>query len=115
MLTVYPDFRRDGFLLEHAIKMVELYPQSFSIPTAEQRYGLREGDVVKLSFRFVAPDEMPQDYDIERMWVVVQRREADHWIGRLDNDPRFHSGIRSGHEFHFHSDHVIDIWRDDKV
>jgi uncharacterized protein YegJ (DUF2314 family) len=112
MPTVYPDFERDGFFLDNGVMLAQMFPDTYRIPSPERRYALREGDTVKLSFRFAGPDQPERDYDTERMWVVARQQSDDHWIGQLDNDPRFHTVIRSGHELHFHPDHVIEIWQD---
>jgi hypothetical protein len=111
MATVYPDFDRDGYFLQHAVILSQLFPGSFAVPPPEERFGIREGSIVKLSFCFAKEEEEKSDYDTERMWVVVKSRLEDHWIGVLDNDPQFHHSIKSGHEFHFHSDHIFALWK----
>lgn len=111
MATVFPDFMRDGFFLDNAVKLAEIYPSTYLISSPERRNSLRQGDIVKLSFRFGEPSGPGEDYDTERMWVVVVERVGDHWIGELDNDPKYSSKISSGHRLHFHPDHVIDIWQ----
>jgi Uncharacterized protein conserved in bacteria (DUF2314) len=110
MATAYPDFHRDGFFLHNGVELAKLFPATYEIPSTELRYGLKEGALVKLAFRFEAPGAVEKDYDTERMWVTVRERFGDHWIGELDNDPRFNSAVSAGHRFHFHPDHVIDIW-----
>jgi hypothetical protein len=112
MASVFPDFERDGFFLHNAVKLAELYPSTYLIPSSERRHALRVGDIVKLSFRFRSPHAPDDMYDTERMWVIVRERMGDHWVGVLDNDPKYNAKIASGHPVHFHPDHVIDIWED---
>ena len=111
MATVYPDHERDGYFLHNAVKLSELYPESFLVPSKDERYGIQEGAVVKLSFRFSHPESPEEEYDTERMWVIARERSEDHWIGELDNHPHFNPGIiDAGHLFHFHPDHIVAIW-----
>jgi len=108
---VYPAFDRDGFYLENAVMRAALWP-TLQIASAAERYDLKEGQSVKMDFTF-AEESTPKDgTETERMWVQVKERFEDHWIGVLDNDPAFHAAIESGHEFHFHPDHVVELWCD---
>ena len=112
MPTVYPDFERDGFYLENAAMRAKLWPRAFVIPPDDERKSVRPGQTVKIDFTFAPESEPKEGNESERMWVAVKERVDDHWIGVLDNDPRFHDTIKSGHEFHFHPDHIVVIWRD---
>jgi hypothetical protein len=113
MATVYPDYNRDGFYLEHAMMRSQLWPDTFRIPEADVRYSLRPGQVVKMDFTFVPEGAEKGGSKTERMWVVIKEKCGDHWIGILDNTPRFHQTIFGGHEFHLHPDHVVAIWQSD--
>ena len=112
MATVYPDFERDGFYLENAVMRAKLWPQDFVIPSEDERHRVHARQTVKMDFTFALESQPKEGDETERMWVVVKERVDDHWIGVLDNDPRFHDAIESGHEFHFHPDHIVAIWRD---
>ena len=112
MNTEFPSFERDGFFLHNAVELARLYPSTYLIPATELRNSLREGDIVKLSFRFRHPSSEDEMYDTERMWVIVREWTGSHWIGELDNDPKYNPTIVSGRRVNFHPDHVIDIWQD---
>jgi hypothetical protein len=112
MPTIYPDFERDGYFLEHAVMLSQIFPATFEILPKNERFGIHEGDIVKLGLCFAKEDAERKDFDTERIWVVAKRRFEDHWIGVLDNDPRYHQVIKAGHELHFHADHIFSIWRD---
>ena len=110
MATHYPDYDRDKFYLHNALKLSELHPNSFHIPSPESRCGIEAGAVVKLSFCFADPEGSGWDYDTERMWVIATERFDDHWIGELNNHPYYNPGvIEAGALFHFHPDHIIAI------
>jgi uncharacterized protein YegJ (DUF2314 family) len=113
MPTVYPDYDRDGFYLENAVMRSRLWPESFSIPEAEVRNSLTPGQLVKMDFTFALESAEKDGSETERMWVIVKESCSDHWIGILDNDPRFHDRIASGYELHFHPDHVVAVWQSD--
>jgi hypothetical protein len=88
-----------------------LWP-TFHIAPADVRYGIQPGQSVKLDFTFAAEDEPKTGAETERMWATVKEKCGDHWIGILDNDPRYHTAIACGTEFHFHPDHVVTLWQD---
>ncbi len=109
MPTVYPDYDRDGFYLEHAVMRSRLWPDTFHIPDAQVRYSIKPGQLVKMDFTF-APEGAEKDgSETERMWVIVKERCDDHWVGILDDDPRFHDTIASNYVFHFHPDHLVAV------
>lgn len=80
-------------------------PGTFEIPSREAREDLQPGQIVKLLFAIVAGGEE----QIERMWVVVERRDGDDYIGRLDNQPVSTDQMRPGMTVRFQPRHVIAI------
>ena len=60
MPTVYPDYDRDGFYLEHAVMRSRLWPDTFRIADAEVRYALTAGQLVNMDFTF-APESAEKD------------------------------------------------------
>lgn len=105
----YPCFVKHGYYLDNAVELSKIFPESFSIPSEDQRIGITAGDVVKLAFSFIPEGQEPADYDCERMWVIAKERMDEHWIGVLNNDPEFHKAISSGDELCFHPDHILAI------
>lgn len=105
----YPSFAKHGYYLDNAVELSKIFPESFSIPSEDERLGIKEGDFVKLMFSFIPEGQQAIDYDCERMWVVAKERTDDHWVGVLDNDPQFHKTVSSGDELCFHPDHILAI------
>lgn len=84
------------------------HPDSFPIPAAEARRGLKRGALVKLMFRI----QTAQATRTERMWVAVSGKRGETYLGVLDNDPTTTTTIRSGLKVAFEARHVIQIWSD---
>lgn len=72
---------------------------------------VRPGEVVKLIFTFDSDD--PQAPGAERMWVIVDRIEADErFTGRLDNQPRWIKDLDPGDQVTFEARHIINTEHD---
>lgn len=84
------------------------HPSTFLIPTRAEREALKPGDLVKLLFEIVDPQEgMPT---AERMWVRVAESRGNEYVGSLDNDPRVITTIGPGSQIKFEPHHVIATW-----
>ena len=84
------------------------YPETFCIPSANDRGSLGRGDFAKLIFRF---SDGAREF-VERMWVKVEAVGPDGYVGILDNDPCGTDEIRAGGRVKFDPDHVVQIKRD---
>lgn len=82
------------------------YPESFFIPSEEERISVRPGDVVKVYFSM-------RDGWGERMWVEVASVKRRRIIGTLNNEPIGIPRLSSGDKIRFRPEHIIDIWTDD--
>jgi hypothetical protein len=80
-------------------------PDTFPIPPREDREGLQPGQIVKLMFAIAAGG----NEQVERMWVVVKRRDGDDHVGVLDNQPASTNQMRPGMTVRFQPRHVIAI------
>jgi hypothetical protein len=91
-------------------------PNTFWIPPQEKRESLAHGAVVKLIFRIVLRNTKTgeEQVEVERMWVIVERREGSGYAGVLDNDPYCTSDLKSGETVLFEPRHVIQIYVDEK-
>ena len=78
------------------------WPESFQVPSDEEKAELRPGDLVKLQWsvkRYAASGE--------RMWVEITGRDGDRFIGRLTSLPVFvHRD--PGETVRFRVDDIID-------
>src|SRR5437764_2698278 len=80
-------------------------PDTFEIPSLAAREALVPGQIVKLMFRITAAGES----QVERMWVIVEDKDADGYVGALDNQPATTDSMRPGMKVHFQPRHVINI------
>lgn len=96
-----------GYTFSSAVQLNKLHPDTFEIPTAEERHSLKPGDRVKLIFRRRVKDAVA-----ERMWVRVFKRMADGvYEGVLDNEPLYDlkEVIQCDDVVYFRPEHVADI------
>ncbi len=98
-----------SYVLDDGERQHEEFPDSFWIPPAEQRNSLQKDQIVKLLFRITANGET----QTERMWVVVEKKTDDGYLGLLDNDPYCTAEIQAGLKVPFQPRHVIQIYGDD--
>ena len=110
----FASIARDGWELESAEARHAKFPDSFEIPSLEQREDLKPGDAAKLLFDAeVREDGEIVDRGVSRMWVVVQSRKGRNYIGVLDSDPGYAENLSlgPGSEVLFAPEHVADIDR----
>lgn len=80
-------------------------PDTFEIPTLEERQGALEGDLVKVGFECKG-----EDMGGERMWVEIDTAENGHYTGTIANHPFVIPNLRFGDEVTFSSKHIISIY-----
>lgn len=86
----------------------EAFPDTFPIPTAEERARLRTGDMVKLVFVLDPPPASGPN--AERMWVEVRGAEPDgSYDGWLTNRPVVIAGLAPSALVAFEPRHVAGI------
>ena len=83
-------------------------PETFRIPSANDRGSLGRGDFAKLIFRF---SDGKREF-VERMWVRVEAVGPEGYVGTLDNNPYNTSEIRAGGRVKVSPEHIIQIQRD---
>lgn len=88
-----------NYTLENALKMHNIYPQSFDIPTFSEINSLKVGDFAKLIFK--------QDERGERMWVQIISILDGQYTGRLDNNPVLVS-LNVNDTVYFEQKNIID-------
>lgn len=87
----------------------KLHPESFEIPTAEERLNVKPDTFVKLCFRI--PNAKKGKPSGERMWVKVLNTTplGGEYEGALANNPFFVRGIKFGGRVQFSAKHILDI------
>jgi len=103
----------DGWELLSGVAMNEHHPETYGIPSAEERSSVIPSDFVKLSFEITTedPDAGGLTTAGERMWVRVEGRYGPYIWGKLSNDPisGHEYGLEHGAEIVFLPEHIIDI------
>ncbi|MDC7716664.1 hypothetical protein PQU95_05480 [Vogesella sp. DC21W] len=90
-------------------------PSTFELPSLADRKSLKPGQGAKLIFMIEGEEEDGTvSTSTERMWVIVTSREADGYMGILDNQPASlppETGfyLCQGAEVPFLPEHVIAI------
>ena len=105
----FPEFSTDGYYLENA-DWIAKYKDDVNPPPLVQREDLLIEHWCKLIFRFRHETSEPEDYDSERMWVVVTDvDDYDFYTGILQNTPAKNTGLTEGDEVRFHPSHIIEV------
>lgn len=91
------------------------HPETFWIPSFEERQDVKRGQGVKLLFKIQLEDDDGKiSYQVERMWLIVSEKIDDFYIGILDNKPASfipsdNNYLRFGAEIPFLAEHIADI------
>lgn len=115
----------EGWRLESGVVRNEVSPDTFKIPTEEERNNVQVGQFVKLPFLFaVDPDDEETTFEGERMWVKLTGRAGPYLLGTLANQPASYSYLNEDGETYsafddaplkfgspivFLPEHIIDI------
>ncbi len=101
--------------LEDVEKTARENPETFFIPSDEERKSQRVGDSVRLHFRLQNPS--PGESRAERMWVTITQEQGflRPYKGVLENTPVFIEDLKQGVEVTFKSCHIAQtiIKKDD--
>lgn len=106
---------QDYWELRSAEKAHQDHPDTFWIPSLEQRQNLKRGQAARLIFDIESVKESGEIISQgERMWVIVSEKHEDYYIGILDNqpascEPNENVYLCFGSEIPFLPEHVIDI------
>jgi hypothetical protein len=98
----------DRWHLVSGVQQNRRYPETFPIPSQEQRASVQPGDTVKVFFSM-------KDGWGERMWVDVTAIKGRHISGTLSNEPVGIPRLWSGDKVKFRPEHIIDIWTDEII
>lgn len=98
------------------------YPETFVIPSLEDRNNVPDNYWVKLGFKTTESDRRLSNViangadtnlsvDVERMWVQIDDRESSHgmYYGTLGNFPQIVTGIKMGQTVQFLANNILEI------
>lgn len=105
----FPSFDEDGYYLEDAVLLSERR-DDLKPPSERRRENCKEGDSVKLLFRFAAEDSPRKDNQTELMWVTITDVDDDngYYSGVIDSEPN-HPATALGDELQFHPRNIAEI------
>lgn len=85
----------------NGVEMNRLHPDTFEIPSPEEKSAIRPGDFIKVGFK--------EGGETERMWLEVKAITPEGLFqGTLDNDPIVVS-VNWGDSFTVHPDNILSI------
>ena len=94
--------------LTSGVEQNRRYPDTFDIPTLDDKAVIEPGDMVKAIFEMRRPERWG-----ERMWVEVVKVKRGHIMGHLHNQPVGIPRLDFGDKIKVRFDHIIDIdWHD---
>ena len=106
----------DGWELESAEARHAASPKTFWIPDRQTRESLRVGQLVQLLFQIAGTgDDGEREVNVERMWVEIEGRIDNLYVGCLRNQPASidpGQGLDFKMKLAFRAEHIIDV-RDD--
>ncbi len=98
------------YALASGTEQHQRYPDSFWIPSPDEKSAVQPGDYVKLIF--VQGDE---NLPGERMWVKVTSRVGDSLRGTLANEPYALTQLAFNDLIEFEDDHIIAVLSEESI
>lgn len=111
----------DGFYLNSGVVSAEIYPDTFIIPSEEERQAVKPTDLVKLSFglqQLIFEDDdnsAKPEVAGERMWVEVTGHSGPYFVGRLRNQPASYVFVNPDDEKDLHIEKEAPLTFDSEV
>ena len=88
----------------------EDYPFPLALPSDEERFNVKKGDLVKLIFQYKEFfGNIEDECKAERMWVEIIKLNDGYIEGRLDNKPGNETVLKEDQIVKFHPFHIIQI------
>lgn len=106
---IFAEIETHGWELLNAIEEHHKAPQTFDIPSEEERFGLRTGQMVKLLFAVLLPEFDKPTIQVERMWVTITALHNCVFQGRLESLPALTDRLHPGDIVFFTPDHVATV------
>jgi hypothetical protein len=83
------------------------HPDTFKLPTLEERQNLDVGRRVRLHFDFDQP--ISNGCRAERMWVTITKKTGSQFTGTLDNQPVYIKSLSAGSLVSFNTSNIAQI------
>jgi hypothetical protein len=95
--------------LDSAEELHAQHPDTFSIPSREERTTLRVGARVQLVFLLRGTPRGQPVIQGERMWVTIQKVQGGRYVGTLTSDPATSRVLQPGDQIEFGPEHVACV------
>jgi len=107
----YPRLDHDGIQLA----VVDRDPErvlAAPLPTVDERFAAKPGDVVKLVFEYREPDVRENGAVVgsEHMWVRITEQRDGCLFGTLDRSPQHSELLSDEATVSFHPRHIVAFW-----
>jgi hypothetical protein len=99
----------DGWELDNAEELHSRNPNTFHIPSREERTTLEIGARVKLVFLFLIERNGRPLIQGERMWCMIQEVSNGRYTGVLESVPATSRAIRTGARIEFGPEHIAAV------
>jgi hypothetical protein len=104
-----PNLEEDAWELASAEERHAQYPDSFSIPSREERESLKRGDWVQLLFLLRGEKKGKTFVQCEKMWVNIHEVRSGEYRGNLESKPATSQVLRPGSNVTFEPQHVCTV------
>jgi hypothetical protein len=99
-----------AYALVSGIDRHQRSPNSFLIPSPDEKSAVKPGDYVKLIF-----SQGDESLPAERMWVKVTSREGDSLRGTLASEPYAVTQLAFNALIEFETDHIIAVLSEESI
>jgi hypothetical protein len=109
----YPRLEHDGYQLA-VVDQDSDRVLSAPLPSEDERFAARPGDLVKLVFEYREPDVRENGAVIgsEHMWVRITEQRESCLVGVLDSSPHHTTLLNDEATISFHPRHIVAFWRE---
>jgi Uncharacterized protein conserved in bacteria (DUF2314) len=110
----YPKLQEDGYELAVIESGDALRVLAAPLPSDEERFAAKPGNLVKLVFQYREPDKRDNGAIVgaEHMWVKITEYGDGCLIGMLDSSPQHTKLLKSEDSVRFHPKHIVAFWRE---
>ena len=109
MLPEHPTLDEHGWTLDNAEDRHAEAPDTFHIPSRDERESLTVGRRVQLLFLFVDDDRPSEFVNCEKMWVSINAVQNGRYTAILDNLPAISDRVAPGDTVAFGLENIGSI------